>query len=121
VSLRVRSLSQMLAALFFLFLQVLSDTWTPYGDRRKCLEALRDDPDIQVLQVKNRLHVSFDPSTTAGYRDVLVNGRFTHEEAVRYDIDYHVFEVQLILKAFAELKTEEGHHNYKLYRDIRAQ
>ena len=50
-----------------------------------------------------------------------MNGRFTHEEAVRYDIDYHVFEVQLILKAFAELKTQEGHHNYKLYRDIRAQ
>ena len=83
--------------------------------------SLVDDPELELVRVKNRLHASFDAISTAGYRDVLVNGRFTNEAAVRFGVDQHVFEIQLILKPFAHLKTEEGHRNYKLYRDLRAQ
>ena len=38
-------------------------------------QAIRDDEDIRVVRVKNRLARDFDASTSVGYRDVLVNGR----------------------------------------------
>ena len=90
-------------------------------DLGESLVLLTDDPEIEVVRVKNRLHASYDAISTAGYRDVLVNGRFKNDTVVRLGVDRHIFEILLILRPFADLKTEEGHRNYKLYRDLRGQ
>jgi hypothetical protein len=90
-------------------------------DLKACLMTLCDDPEMEVVRVKNRMHHTIDSISTGGYRDVLVNGRFTNEVAVRYGVDRHIFEILLILKPFADLKTAEGHRNYQMFRDLRAE
>jgi hypothetical protein len=68
---------------------------------------------IQVLRIKNRFLVG--KAAPGGYRDVLVNCRFPD------DSTNHVFEVQLHLQAYHDLKKGGGGHKiYKIARFIEA-
>jgi hypothetical protein len=37
------------------------------------LGAIASDPEVRLARIVNRLHLSYDATVTAGYRDVLVN------------------------------------------------
>ena len=78
------------------------------------LSWLVDNKDlIQVLRIKNRFLQG--NAAPGGYRDVLVNCRFPD------DPSNHVFEVQLHLKAYHDLKKGGGGHKiYKIARFIEA-
>lgn len=80
----------------------------------KALSWLIDNNDlIQVLRIKNRFLQG--KAAPGGYRDVLINCRFPN------DPTNHVFEVQLHLKAYHDLKTSGGGHKiYKIARFIEA-
>lgn len=76
------------------------------------VNTFKDDPEVRLLRVKNRLTLDYDESITAGYRDVAFN------MALNTMFGF-VFEVQLILKSFYKLKSDEGHAGYRKYRDLR--
>ncbi len=90
-------------------------------DLLACLEALVADQEIRVLRVKNSLRVGHDAAGTAGYRMVMVNLSLATAETERLGVDLHVCELQLLLRDFAVLKSESGHHRYRIFRDHRAQ
>ena len=69
------------------------------------LRTITDDPDVELMHVKNRLSPSHDVRITAGYRDVLVNLRLRTAEARRLNLDHHVWELQLMLVSFARIKV----------------
>jgi len=54
-------------------------------------------------------------------RDVALNVRIVSEEAIELALDTHVCEVQLILKHYAEMKSDEGHKRYVEFRNARAE
>ncbi len=63
----------------------------------------------------------YDAAKSAGYRDVAINLRMVCPEDRNLDLDQHVCEVQLILKAFAELKNDSGHRRYVTFRNLRGE
>ena len=71
----------------------------------RCLQEIRLDPDAVVVRVKNRYDPKLDSALSAGYRDVSLNLRLRQPLTRELGIDAHVCEVQLILRAFAELKV----------------
>ena len=73
-----------------------------------CLGAIRQDPDAEVVRVKNRFDPAYDPRLSAGYRDLALNIRIISAEIRGLGVENHVCEVQLILRAFAELKVRDG-------------
>ena len=70
-----------------------------------CLRAIADDPDAEVVRVKNRLDPGYDAAASAGYRDVGLNLRLLSAQARELGVEAHVCEVQLILRPYAELKV----------------
>jgi hypothetical protein len=60
---------------------------------------------LQVVRVKNRLTRFHNSAQSAGYRDIAINLRLSTPEAHRLGVASHVCEVQIILKAFADLKV----------------
>ena len=85
------------------------------ADLAACLAEIRADSDVFVVRIKNRLDPHrlphsdgsrCDSMPVAGYRDVAVNLRIKSPEAVRLGLDGHVCELQLLLRAFAELKVK---------------
>ena len=75
------------------------------GDVTACLAAIRADPEVVVLRVKNRLDPGYDSAASAGYRDVALNIRLVGPEACSLGVETHVCELQLILRPIAELKV----------------
>ena len=49
-----------------------------------------------------------------------INLMMQSEEACKLGISTHVWELQLQVKQFAELKTDGGHQRYVKYRNARA-
>mmetsp|Transcript_36495 Transcript_36495/g.73212 ORF Transcript_36495/g.73212 Transcript_36495/m.73212 type:complete len:217 (-) Transcript_36495:47-697(-) len=90
-------------------------------DLRMCLACIRQDPAVKFVRVKNRLASAYDASATAGYRDVALNLRFDDECTRRLGVSLHVCELQLILKCFMDMKTENGHKLYVKFRDLRGE
>ena len=72
------------------------------------LNFIRDHADWTIVRVKNRLDLAYDPSSTGGYRDMLVN-------AVHKDL-HHYVEIQVTLKCLLTIKKNGGHAVYKLAR-----
>jgi hypothetical protein len=70
-----------------------------------CLRAITDDPDAEVVRVKNRLNPCYNAAASAGYRDVGLNLRLLDPQALGLGVETHVCEVQLLLIQFAELKV----------------
>jgi len=81
-----------------------------------CVWAIAQDPDVEVLRIKNRLDVSFDSAKSAGYRDVSFNLRIATAETRELGIDLHVCELQLLLRGFYELKVRYSAFLYKTHQ-----
>ena len=90
-------------------------------DLTDCLAKIRDDPEVRIVRIKNRLDADYDVMETAGYRDVAINLVIGTPEMQRLVMSHHVSEVQLILREFAELKSNEGHSRYIQFRNIRGE
>eukprot|EP00293_Proteomonas_sulcata_P000567 CAMPEP_0184321404 /NCGR_PEP_ID=MMETSP1049-20130417/118917_1 /TAXON_ID=77928 /ORGANISM="Proteomonas sulcata, Strain CCMP704" /LENGTH=82 /DNA_ID=CAMNT_0026642209 /DNA_START=51 /DNA_END=299 /DNA_ORIENTATION=- len=82
---------------------------------------MREDHDIKIVRVKNRLDPSGATGGVGGYRDCAFNIRFVSEEVEALGLDMHICEVQLILKQFYELKSDEGHARYVQFRNMTAE
>jgi hypothetical protein len=98
-----------------------SITFESPGDVSTCLAAIAADPAVAIARIKNRLDPQYDAAKSAGYRDVAINLRMVCPEARNLNLDQHVCEVQLILKAFAELKNDSGHRRYVTFRNLRGE
>ena len=70
-----------------------------------CLRAIGDDPDVELLRIKNRLDPGYDSKSSAGYRDVGMNLRLLGTQARELGVEAHVCEVQLLLRPYAQLKV----------------
>eukprot|EP00286_Rhodomonas_abbreviata_P019771 CAMPEP_0181310446 /NCGR_PEP_ID=MMETSP1101-20121128/12590_1 /TAXON_ID=46948 /ORGANISM="Rhodomonas abbreviata, Strain Caron Lab Isolate" /LENGTH=158 /DNA_ID=CAMNT_0023417075 /DNA_START=171 /DNA_END=644 /DNA_ORIENTATION=- len=88
-------------------------------DLIRCLEVVDADPSAKVVRIKNRLDFSYNAMLTSGYRDVVMNLRLTTDLTRRLGIEEHVCELQLILRSYAELRSDEGHKRYVESRDER--
>ncbi|EKX48440.1 hypothetical protein GUITHDRAFT_105588 [Guillardia theta CCMP2712] len=86
-----------------------------------CLDKIARDPEIQVLQIKNRLDPDFDSKISGGYRDVAINLRVVSDETRKKGVEGHICELQLILVDFHKLKTLEGHKRYVQFRNLRCE
>jgi hypothetical protein len=70
-----------------------------------CLKTIAEDPDAEVLRIKNRLDPDFDSAQSAGYRDVSLSLCIVTDESRSLGIDLHVCELLLLLRAFHALKV----------------
>jgi hypothetical protein len=70
-----------------------------------CLQTIANDTEAVVIRVKNRLDLSYDPSISAGYRDVALNVQIANKDSIELGIETHICELQLLLRPFAELKV----------------
>jgi len=92
---------------------------TPH-DLAACLSIISEDPEIQVLSIKNRLCPDYEAtSRSLGYRDVNLNVRIASPDTKRLGIHLHVCEVQLLLKEFSVVKSDAGHKRYVAFRNAR--
>lgn len=89
-------------------------------DLAACLRQVVEDNDVVVVSIKNRLSREYDDKESLGYRDVNINLRFNSEDSHRLGVEWHVCEVQLLLRSFAELKSDKGHERYVKFRNARA-
>ena len=74
------------------------------------LRRLKDDPAVDIVQVKNRFDPSFDVSQL-GYRDLKM---LVTLPGISHG---YVAEVQLHLRSIIEVKSGEGHKAYVHARD----
>ena len=88
----------------------------------ECLERIRDDTTVAVLNVKNRLAMDYDSSASAGYRNVALSLLVVDKFTVSKGVEHHICELQLGLDAMDACKKEiGGHRNYVKWRDARAE
>jgi hypothetical protein len=88
-------------------------------DLSACLGLIASDPHVRILRIKNRLDPAYNASGTGGYRDVNVNLQIGTPAAALVGADSHVCEVQLLLREMALLRSDEGHGNYVMSRNLR--
>jgi len=93
-------------------------------DLSHCLAVMRQDNEVQVVRVKNRMDPDGNQKSCkvyAGYRDVALNLRFRTDEAETLGIDGHVCEVRLVFIDLARMmQGVEGlqrHERYVAYRN----
>lgn len=92
------------------------------SDLAQCVDTITNDPQVAVERIKNRMSLkSTVSSNTTGYRDVLINLRIMDESTRRIGADWHVCEVQLVLREVALLKNNEGHKRYVDFRNYRSE
>ena len=91
------------------------------ADLSVCLDMIAKDADVRIVRIKNRLSTTYDPAHTAGYRDVSLNIRIVTEEAQSLGLSGHVCELQLILKEFFLLRSDDGHGRFVSFRNLRAE
>jgi hypothetical protein len=87
----------------------------------KAMSLIADDPQLQIVRVKNRFSRDYKSSQSAGYRDVLVNLRISNTLTQKFGLELHVCELQLSLKQFMILRNGEGHKRYVEYRNKRCE
>jgi hypothetical protein len=88
------------------------------ADLSACLEAIWKDEDVVVSRITNRMSASFNASETGGYRDVSLKLRIVSPQAQALGAELHVCEVQLLMKGFASLRSEND-MRYVEARDTR--
>ncbi|EKX55382.1 hypothetical protein GUITHDRAFT_99165 [Guillardia theta CCMP2712] len=87
-----------------------------------CLEMIAEDPDLQVIRVKNRFDRRYDARQTGGYRDVCLNVCLVTDETWRVGVSGHVCELQLALCDYKMRATSgKGHSRYVSYRNLRCE
>ncbi len=87
----------------------------------KAMSLIADDPQLQIVRVKNRFSRDYKSTQSAGYRDVLVNLRISNTLTQKFGLELHVCELQLSLKQFMILRNGEGHKRYVEYRNKRCE
>ena len=78
---------------------------------KKILHALADDPEIELLHVKNRMAKDFDARVNANYRDIICH--FTIGD------NPHVCELQIHLQIMYSLKLKTGKAAQRRYLEFR--
>eukprot|EP00035_Acanthoeca_spectabilis_P015772 m.317090 g.317090 ORF g.317090 m.317090 type:complete len:129 (+) comp16430_c0_seq31:2154-2540(+) len=88
-------------------------------DLIKCLERVKYDTSVVVLQIKNR----FSPSvpSNAGYRNVALSLAVVDEFTMSHAVDEHVCELQLGLAELDDKKSAGGHRRYVHWRNLQAE
>jgi len=93
-------------------------------DLRAMLQWLHQDPEVVIVRIKNRLDPEYDPSLSAGYRDLMINLQIRNEETVRLNVQHHIVELQLIPRQVYDRRQDGdtgGHRNYVLWRNLRGE
>ena len=88
------------------------------------LKAVHADPELEVVRTsgaKFRLRPTFDAEATGGYRDVQLAVRLNNAETRARGAHELLAEVQLHLRDVADLKSDGGHANYVLRRNLGGQ
>jgi hypothetical protein len=75
------------------------------SDLVKCLNRIKEDADIKIVRIKNRMDPEYLSLWSAGYRDVSMNLCIVTDMSKNLGIDSHVCELQLILRSIAALKV----------------
>ena len=87
------------------------------------LRAIRDDPEIDIIaadDTKMRFREDFDASKeSGGYRDIQLCVRLNTAAARDRKVEKHLAELQLHLSSVLALKSEGGHANYVMRRNLR--
>jgi hypothetical protein len=87
-----------------------------------CMKDIASDPELRLLFVRHdkmRLSETYDAKESGGYRDVQLSVMVDTEETRALGVHEHRAEVQLHLRDTIALKTEGGHANYVLSRNLR--
>lgn len=71
------------------------------------VKRLRQDPELIIVRIKNRLDPEYNSENSAGYRDVLVNVRIENHESIKLNVKYHVAELQLIPRDVYERRCND--------------
>jgi len=90
-------------------------------DVQTCLQLMATQDQVKIVRIKNRLDTAYRSTASGGYRDLCINLRIVTEETEAVGVDHHIVEVQLLLKAFADLKHEDGHRRYIAFRNLRGE
>ena len=89
-----------------------------------CLCAIGEDAELVVVPSsddKMRLREDFDATKSGGYRDVQLTVLLDTAEARSRGVHKHLAEVQLHFAPIIALKSEGGHKNYVLRRNLSGQ
>lgn len=86
------------------------------------MDFILSDPDVAVLQIKNRFTEKYDSAGSAGYRNLSISLIIVDSFTMSRGVDAHLCELQIGLKPFEFLKHFlDGHKRYVQFRDARAE
>ena len=95
------------------------------ADLCACLLAIGADAELEVVHAgddKMRFREDFDAARkSGGYRDIQLCVRLNSAEARARGVHQHLAEVQLHLAPVIALKSDQGHANYVLRRNLNGQ
>mmetsp|Transcript_5842 Transcript_5842/g.9262 ORF Transcript_5842/g.9262 Transcript_5842/m.9262 type:complete len:148 (+) Transcript_5842:425-868(+) len=87
-------------------------------DLADCVRSIHKDEEMIIDKIKNRYSRKYDSGVSFGYRDIAINVRVFNDLTEQYGCQNHVCELQLILRKFAEVKTDSGHRRYVHLRNM---
>jgi len=90
-------------------------------DIHDCLQTIMEDPEVEIVRIKNRLDPNYNSFESAGYRDLALNLRIGNHQSAKLGLDTHVCEVQLLLIEVSKIKNDSGHKRYIQFRNLRGQ
>ena len=100
-------------------------TFGDLDDLAACLHAIGQDTELEVVRVgddKMRLRDGFDAaSLSGGYRDIQLCVRLRTDRTRGRGVEFHLAECQLHYEPMAALKSDGGHANYVLRRNLGGQ
>ena len=97
-----------------------SITFDTVDNLTACLSDIGRNPQVVILQVKNRLSLD-EQNASSGYRNVALSLLLVDMHTMEHGVDTHVAELQLGLRAFDGIKTDGGHLRYVSWRNQRAE
>ena len=87
----------------------------------RCVQRLRADPTIGILQIKNRFDPSYDSAASAGYRNMSLSFVVADAYTMGLSVEHHICELQLGLSELDAFKNDSGHTKYVRWRNMRAE
>ena len=72
-----------------------------------CLKSICSDEEVRIARICNRLHDSYNPKATAGYRHVLINLSIVNDDTIGLHLNDVICELQLTLVDFARMKVRQ--------------
>ena len=92
------------------------------GEVSKVVDVILKDPDVAVLQIKNRFTEKYNSAESAGYRNLSISLIIVDSFTMSRGVDAHLCELQIGLRPFEFLKKFlHGHQRYVQFRDARAE